>query len=335
MTDHLKKDDIIEAKNILWDSCSKDLQEKPNRRETSSRSATEAHVHDIIGALNKLDEDEKAPRILLDAKLLSLIPRSRAEEINSISLADRVHQLEAKFATMAEGFDKHVAETTVITDRVHELEKQRPSFAQVVTQPAIPRIQEPQNNPAAPSHNLAPPPSFPLGRGRASGMRGGRGGRGGHTADRRPGGTAHNELQPGKWGSTYSLGGESHKSDTGSGFQYPPHHLKKERQRQQRIIKGKSQAKYGVKGAPEPSRHLFIYRVCHDTDVDGMRELLDNQNDSFTIRDLQCISNDNAMFKSFKLTVPMSEYEALFNENIWPDGIRVRPYRHKKTNNQY
>ena len=44
----------------------------------------------------------------------------------------------------------------------------------------------------------------------------------------------------------------------------------------------------------------------------------------FTVRDLQCLSHDNAMFKSFKLTVPKSEFADLFDGNIWPQGIRVR-----------
>ena len=46
----------------------------------------------------------------------------------------------------------------------------------------------------------------------------------------------------------------------------------------------------------------------------------------FTVRDLQCLSHDNAMFKSFKLTVPKSEFADLFDGNIWPQGIRVRKF---------
>ena len=32
----------------------------------------------------------------------------------------------------------------------------------------------------------------------------------------------------------------------------------------------------------------------------------------FTVRDLQCLSHDNAMIKSFKLTIPKSEFADLF-----------------------
>jgi len=41
----------------------------------------------------------------------------------------------------------------------------------------------------------------------------------------------------------------------------------------------------------------------------------------------ECTSNPNARFKSFKLTVSLSHYKSLFNADIWPDGIRVRPFR--------
>jgi hypothetical protein len=174
------------------------------------------------------------------------------------------------------------------------------------------------------AQTAAPPSRFPFGgtRGRLY--------HDGHHGDIRPGRSAGNTLVPERWSSTFSLDRDSQKSENGSGFQVPSYHAKKERQKQQRIIKGKSQARHGVKGAPEPSRHLFIYRVDPDTSENDIKVLLqDNQHD-LNIRELVCTSHESAMFKSFKLTVPLSDYSALFNEDIWPDGIRVRPFRNPR-----
>jgi hypothetical protein len=86
VTDHFKKEDIIHAKNTLWDHCGKDLPEKPNRKDTTTRSANEAHVGDIVDALSKLGELGKTPRILIDACTLFMIPKSKPEELKPIHL---------------------------------------------------------------------------------------------------------------------------------------------------------------------------------------------------------------------------------------------------------
>ena len=73
-----------------------------------------------------------------------------------------------------------------------------------------------------------------------------------------------------------------------------------------------------------PMRDLFIYRVERTTDISDIRQhIVDN---GFTIIDLQCMSNQNAKFKSFKLSVPISEFSDLFNPSIWPQGVNVRRF---------
>ncbi len=81
-----------------------------------------------------------------------------------------------------------------------------------------------------------------------------------------------------------------------------------------------------MKGATEPTRHLFIYRVDSATTEGDITSLLQESEVKFDVRDLKCVSHPNAKFKSFKLTVPMSQYENLFNDQLWPDGICVRKY---------
>ena len=35
---------------------------------------------------------------------------------------------------------------------------------------------------------------------------------------------------------------------------------------------------------------------------------------------------------SHKLTVPVSQHKQLFNGDLWPEGVRVRPYYSKSAN---
>ena len=78
------------------------------------------------------------------------------------------------------------------------------------------------------------------------------------------------------------------------------------------------------RGAPEPNRDLFIYRVDPNTEAEDLRDYMMEK--GFEVRNLCCISNPNARFKSFKLTVPLSEFKDLFSDTLWPDGVRVRKY---------
>ena len=41
--------------------------------------------------------------------------------------------------------------------------------------------------------------------------------------------------------------------------------------------------------------------------------------------------NTTIQFKSYKLAVPRSEFNKLFNENLWPKGVYVRTYWSQKT----
>ena len=101
----------------------------------------------------------------------------------------------------------------------------------------------------------------------------------------------------------------------------------KEEQRRRNIITGRASLRPSAnsfKGAPEPRRDLFIYRVDRDTTTSDLSTYIKDL--GFNIRSLDCVSNDMAKFKSFKLSVPVSEFKDLFNENLWPYGVRVRKY---------
>ena len=107
-------------------------------------------------------------------------------------------------------------------------------------------------------------------------------------------------------------------------FEVPAHQLKRIRRHESRkrnIVKGTATTQ-NVKGAPEPTRDLFIYRV--DAETESVFDLV--KSNGFKVLSLKCISNPAAKYKSFRLTVPVSEFKNLFNNDIWPRGVCIRKY---------
>ena len=110
-------------------------------------------------------------------------------------------------------------------------------------------------------------------------------------------------------------------------FKYQNKYGKKEKRlakHRRKVITGNARTDQNhFREAPEPGRDLFIYRILKDSSVKGLKDLVERQN--VEVRSIECISNPNALYKSFKLTVPKSQLETIFNETFpWPSGVRVR-----------
>ena len=47
----------------------------------------------------------------------------------------------------------------------------------------------------------------------------------------------------------------------------------------------------------------------------------------YDVRNVECVSNPHAKYKSFRINVPTSEYDAIHSDDFpWPGGVRVRQY---------
>ena len=127
---HFSTSQINDAKDVVWSEKIADnlLGTRTKRRNTSARSETEANVQDIIDALKLLDRDEKMPLFVVDYLSLSIIPRSHPEELNDISLCDRLNRLEEKMSNLQQGLDRTVAENIDIKDKLAQMNKSSPSI---------------------------------------------------------------------------------------------------------------------------------------------------------------------------------------------------------------
>ena len=115
------------------------------------------------------------------------------------------------------------------------------------------------------------------------------------------------------------------------GFRYPSHYARQVNRRNRRkVIAGNASQQCNLfKGGPEPTRDLFIYRVNKDVPVEAIQShLTDN---GVNVSKLDCVSHAEAQFRSFRLTVPKSEFNELFDPALWPSGVHVRQYVSRKT----
>ncbi len=116
-----------------------------------------------------------------------------------------------------------------------------------------------------------------------------------------------------------------------SGYQYQRQYARKLRRPRTNIVTGKHTSQdtdtdtAGFRGAPEPDRHLFIFRVENSTSESDIRCYLTKRH--ITFKTVQCLSNPNAKYKSFKLTVGVSHFSSLFSDDLLPYGVKVRPFK--------
>jgi hypothetical protein len=89
------------------------------------------------------------------------------------------------------------------------------------------------------------------------------------------------------------------------------------------------------RGAPEPSRDLFLYRVSKEEDSEIITKY--NGQNNVIPRAVVMVSNEEAKFNSFKLQVKSSDVSRILREDLWPEGVCIRRYynwnKNKNMNN--
>ena len=87
---HFSADEISEAKDVLWDK----LQlSEVKRTNSSKRSASEANVSDIMGALYKMDRSSDYQQFYVDPTGIGRLPRFNPESLNIVAIDQRIAEL--------------------------------------------------------------------------------------------------------------------------------------------------------------------------------------------------------------------------------------------------
>ena len=340
---HCTAIEIVEAKQVLWLRCGGDIigSEMPRRRDTPARSIEEAHIHDILTALQKLDSADQPPTFAVLASDLGKIPRWHPEEMNQASLAERMLRMEQRMSALQETLDNNMAEQLAARDRT---ETAAEPFAALPIVATSPRPSQRQSTAEKCDQHDAPARQdvFTVINGRGRQRRSES-----VTAPERQTVATSNRFQvlessqsyPSLTDATAATGARhwptitAPPTDLQEVFREPAPAARRDRRRAdngpksaRRVITGRRKSGGGqFKGAAEPGRDLFVYRVHTDTVESHIKQLVTNV--GYTVLDIQCVSNPKAKNKSFKLTVPVSQFHLVYSENFpWPDGVRVRKF---------
>ena len=314
---------ILEAKDALWHHCGTQIiGEKIQRKNSTVRSAADAHLHDILTAWAKLDQSDKCPLLVINALSLNDIPRSHPEELNNITLLDRLNRLEAKISTMQENMDSVFAENFEIKDRLQEIG----SFASRVKHGPTKHTQGNQGFVLSDVSGSQKDLSSNLGT--STSVRGKAGTRKVDTVVSTIVSDPSNSMT-----SKVTTEAEQESRSVSEEFSMPSYVLKQQRRRENKskrnIIKGNAKSST-LRGAPEPSRDIFVYRVDPETECETLKNHLESV--SLTVRHIKLMSREESQFRSFKVTIPASQLTSAFDCEKWPEGICVRRFYESRGN---
>ena len=62
-----------------------------------------------------------------------------------------------------------------------------------------------------------------------------------------------------------------------------------------------------------------------------LRNILNKKTtENIMVHGIECISHQNARYKSFRVEIHFSEYDAVMSPDFWPEGIGCRRYISKQ-----
>ena len=116
-------DEIIAAKRVLWSENNKPFLAKyADRRNTNLRTGAEANIDDIFTALSALDKLEDVDKkTQYAAHNLSRLPSENPEDLNKVSMLQRLNALERRFKSLENNISENYIEFNGVQQRVESL----------------------------------------------------------------------------------------------------------------------------------------------------------------------------------------------------------------------
>lgn len=111
----------------------------------------------------------------------------------------------------------------------------------------------------------------------------------------------------------------------GGGF-LPRHVGENPRQGGRRRVQGSATSNM-FKGAPPPRRDFFLSRVVSTTDDQVIKDYIRDK--GINDFELQLVSNEHSIFKSYKLSVSVGDKIKVLSPDIWPQGVCVEKWRNR------
>ena len=381
---HFTLDEIVNAKSTLFKECSEHKEiigEIQRRRTTNVRTEREAHVTDIITAITQLDVKNKLPVIAVRAEEFLSIPKSLPEELNQVSVVDRLNVVESVVNDLKILLERTLLENVQLKEDVKQLKRTPKSYAATCQDTVRVAVANKENSqiPSAPHVVKASASQSNLGKKESEASKEedkeskasteekldqsleiidhqvtkelprkqqmqsniGAASRAGPSKKTNQKDTSiaskkanqkDTSIAPKKTNQQdTSIASATSDDESDTEFVRPSYHLKKalkKERRRQKVIKGKCNASEHVRGAPVPSRSLFVFRVDKSATTEDMRKHIEAN--EIMVRQIECMSHADASFKSFKVTVSVEDLEKIMDENIWPSGVNVRQFYQRR-----
>ena len=116
-----------------------------DRRDRNTRSKAEGDVKDILAAMARLDNTTHTPIFAVSSYQINNIPRCHPDELSSISVIDRLKDLEGKYKQCQLSVDQLLSDNAVLKERMVKVEQdKRPSYRSVISGPIVPAQQRTQ-----------------------------------------------------------------------------------------------------------------------------------------------------------------------------------------------
>ena len=341
-------EEVNKSKEILWNVGDENvLPPFKRRRDSPKMSEIDKTIEDIVSGVHKLDSSSKLPVFAVDPVGLGRIPKAMPAEMHPISVCERINRLEAQITQLAD-LEARMEQAE------RRIEKVPTSYAAAVAStvaststsptsnctppgpppPAVPHVRchegaPPGPPPAAGLYVRMPPPRTAPKSSSAASVRPqmttvGKGASMLHTA----------AAVSAVFGSQTSLVSSvpSHYSE---GFEYPADQRRRQRKKTsgtRKAVTGTSLVSSGkLRGAPEPSRDIFVYRAVKGTLERDIEEYLCEH--KIAVRKVTLSSNEEAKFASFKVEIKASDMRTVFDADFWPIGICARRFFKPKVSN--
>ena len=120
------KDEILNAKKMIWETCQSKLDKLVQRVDTSVRGA---NADDILNALLKLQSTSDLPSIVLCASDIVRLPKYSPGELLEPSLAARLAVVEGQLLQLNDTVSCNATKRTLVEQKCDQLEKRMQNVA--------------------------------------------------------------------------------------------------------------------------------------------------------------------------------------------------------------
>ena len=326
-------DEIIDAKKVLYHKFPQ-LGDYPTRKTSINRSEQEAHTIDIVESLVELDS--QGINVIFVAKNLNRVPKCDPHETDHISILEKIRKLEGRLNSAENELSENKVQILNMSDKFVKIDSRVISCEKNMLDMATIGVEKDTSYSTIVKSSFdhkRPPAREPIelrgpqdkSSARCKLVSGG-GARGDGGADG-IWGPPEGVDDPGDGASQKT----EDKTDNTDGFTLQRDQVRREkrRQRSRAVVTGTS----GIgnfRGGPPPLRDFFLYRVMKPATADDVAECLRSH-------EIKCdsvlrVSNEEARFCSFKLSIPITDIKKVMEPDVWPEGVRIRKFTSRPNN---